>query len=84
MDEEEVDGIKSPIKRLGSTRKLLVFNSEFCLLCLITLVSIFFFFNFCGQASCYYYSEKEAEIICWYCAVYRHVDKPSEIKFFII
>jgi len=29
MDEEEIDGVKSPIKRLGSTRKLLVFNSEF-------------------------------------------------------
>lgn len=28
MDEEEIDGVKSPIKRLGSTRKLLVFNSE--------------------------------------------------------
>jgi hypothetical protein len=28
MDEEETDGVKSPIKRLGSTRKLLVFNSE--------------------------------------------------------
>ncbi|XP_011145271.1 SLIT-ROBO Rho GTPase-activating protein 1 isoform X1 [Harpegnathos saltator] len=27
MDEEEIDGIKSPIKRLGSTRKLLVFNN---------------------------------------------------------
>lgn len=31
MDEEEIDGVKSPIKRLGSTRKLLVFNSEFFL-----------------------------------------------------
>jgi len=28
MDEEEIDGVKSPIKRLGSTRKLLVFNSK--------------------------------------------------------
>ncbi|XP_071860396.1 SLIT-ROBO Rho GTPase-activating protein 1 isoform X5 [Bombus fervidus] len=27
MDEEEIDGVKSPIKRLGSTRKLLVFNN---------------------------------------------------------
>nr|KAF7390454.1 hypothetical protein H0235_017616 [Vespula pensylvanica] len=29
MDEEEIDGVKSPIKRLGSTRKLLVFNITF-------------------------------------------------------
>ncbi|XP_011265888.1 SLIT-ROBO Rho GTPase-activating protein 1 isoform X1 [Camponotus floridanus] len=27
MDEDEIDGVKSPIKRLGSTRKLLVFNN---------------------------------------------------------
>ncbi|RLU15857.1 hypothetical protein DMN91_011613 [Ooceraea biroi] len=27
MDEEEIDGVKSPIRRLGSTRKLLVFNN---------------------------------------------------------
>ncbi|EFN61786.1 hypothetical protein EAG_15430 [Camponotus floridanus] len=28
MDEDEIDGVKSPIKRLGSTRKLLVFNNS--------------------------------------------------------
>lgn len=31
MDENEQE-TKSPIKRLGSTRKLLVFNSKFLLL----------------------------------------------------
>lgn len=28
MDENGEDSIKSPIKRLGSTRKLLLFNSK--------------------------------------------------------
>lgn len=29
--DEYVDGVKSPIKRLGSTRKLLLFNSKYIL-----------------------------------------------------
>lgn len=51
MDEvESIDlGVKSPIKRLGSTRKLLFFNSKWFLIFLTNLLSFIRSLQMCSK-----------------------------------
>lgn len=37
--DENGEGVKSPIKRLGSTRKLMLFNSKYLCLLLLDMLS---------------------------------------------